>query len=150
MIWIFRNICVLLLAWLYDIMGIIHENLFRKIKNKKIKLFNYWKKVKSYPIKLWSKGLKILKQAPRKKKKSLKASQKWFLLDQGLEKMVNLYTLILHIGSVAWILLRNVFSSDGEKQRVGYLNKQSRINMETECLYIFKTKDATEITNYYY
>ena len=83
MIWIFRNICVLLLAWWYDIMGIIHENLFRKIKNKKIKLFNYWKKVKSYPIKLWSKGLKILKQAPRKKKKIFESFPKVISLRSG-------------------------------------------------------------------
>ena len=138
------------------------------------------KKVKSYPIKLWKKGLIILKQAPRKLKKIYKSFPKVishrsgpgggrgrFLVKENFckkckffyiflgdntnrEIMVNAYTLILHIGSVAWILLRNVFSSDGEKQRVGYLNKQSRINMETACLYIFKTKDATEITNYYY
>ena len=44
--------------------------------------------------------------------------------------ILNFCTLILHIGSVACILLRNVFSSEGEKQSVGYLNKQARL---TEC-----------------
>ena len=48
-------------------------------------------------------------------------------------KTLPLFTLILQIGSVACILLRKVFSSEGEKQRVGYLGKQNNLNID--CKY---------------